>query len=173
MGRSHAANSHVVDELVVKHYGVKGMHWGVRKSDPGSGSSAPAAKPAPRPRRSEDAKNVEKAFAKIDRGGTDALSNQELRSLTERLNLEQNYERLVSSPTPKQQNQLDRGHNLVKTALSYGKTYNQVKKFMNSDGGKLLKTGFKAAMFGVKAYTNPVGTAVSLVTPKNHFTNVG
>lgn len=157
----------------LKHHGVKGMRWGVRKSDPGGGGSAPVAKPAPKPRLSEDARNAEKTFAKINRGGTGSLSNQELRSLTERLNLEQNYERLVSSPTPKQQNQIDQGHAMVKQVLGIGKTMNDIQKFMKSPTGKLIKKGVKAAAFGVKAYTNPVGTAVSLVTPKNHFTNVG
>lgn len=157
----------------ISHYGVKGMHWGVRKGDSSGGSSAPASKPAPKPRMSEDAKAVEKAFGKIDRGGTDALSNHELQSLVTRMNLEQQYHRLSSSPTPQQQHALSTGHAAVKQMLGIGKTVNDVHKFMKSPAGKALKAGIKAAHFGVKAYTNPVGTAVDVLRPKNHYTNTG
>lgn len=156
----------------ISHYGVKGMRWGVRRADPG-GSSSVASKPAPRPRMSEDAKSVERAFSKINRGGTDALSNHELQGLVTRLNLEQQYQRLSSSPTPQQANAMNAGHNAVKQMLGIGKTVNDVHKFMKSPAGKALKAGFKAAKFGVKVYTNPVGAAVDIVRPKNHFTNTG
>jgi len=157
----------------ISHYGVKGMHWGVRRGDSSGGGSAPAAKPAPKPRMSEDAKAVEKAFGKIDRGGTNALSNHELQGVVTRLNLEQQFDRLTSSPTQQQQNALNSGHAAVKQMLGIGKTINDVHKFMKSPTGKALKAGFKAAKFGVKAYTNPVGTAVDIIRPKNHFTNAG
>lgn len=155
----------------ISHYGVKGMHWGVRKAESSGGGST--AKAAPRPRMSEDAKNVEKAFSKINRGGTDALSNHELQSVVTRMNLEQNYHRLTSEPSPQQAHAMAQGHNLVKTALGYGKTYNDVKKFLDSDAGKAIKKGIKFAGKAVKLYTNPVGTAVDLIRPANHFTNYG
>lgn len=157
----------------ISHYGVKGMHWGVRKGDSSGGGSAPAAKPAPKPRASADAKAVESAFGKINRGGTNALSNQELQHLVNRLNLEQQYHRLASEPTAQQKHAIDQGHAFVKQALGIGKTVNDVHKFMKSPAGKALKAGFQAAKFGVKAYTNPVGTAVDIIRPKNHFTNTG
>lgn len=157
----------------ISHYGVKGMHWGVRRGDSSGGGSAPAAKPVPKPRMSEDAKAVEKAFGKIDRGGTNALSNHELQGVVTRLNLEQQFDRLTSSPTQQQQNALNSGHAAVKQMLGVGKTINDVHKFMKSPAGKALKAGFKVAKFGVKAYTNPVGAAVDIIKPKNHFTNTG
>jgi len=156
----------------ISHYGVKGMHWGVRRGDSSGGGSAPAAKPAPRPRISEDAKNVEKAFGKIDRGGTDTLSNHELQSVVTRLNLEQQYSRLTSSGTA-QAHSVERGHQAVKQMLGVGKTINDVHKFMRSPTGKAIVKGVKAVKFGVKVYTNPAGAAVDLIRPKNHFTNTG
>ena len=171
MSQTQRGRAFITGDL--SHYGVKGMHWGVRRSESGSGGSSPAPKAAPKPRMSEDAKTVEKAFGKIDRGGTNALSNHELQGVVTRLNLEQQYSRLVSSPDAKRSSELDRGHAAVKQMLGIGKTVNDVHKFMRSPAGKALKGAFTAAKFGVKAYTNPVGTAVSLVTPKNHFTNVG
>lgn len=176
-------NLKTVKHDAMVHYGVKGMHWGVRKANSSGGGSAPAPKPAPKPRMSEDAKNVERAFSKINRGGTDALSNQELQHLVNRLNLEQNYNRLTSEPSAQQAHAISRGHDMVKTALSFGKTYNEVQKFLNSDGGKLLKKGFKVASAGVKvgaaAYTGGASGAAaagaSLVVRRmsNHYTNVG
>jgi len=63
---------------------------------------------------------------------------------------------------------------MVSTALGLGKTYNDVHKFMKSPAGKALKGAFAAAKIGVKLYTKgPVGTAVDIVRPKNHFTNTG
>ena len=158
-------------ESTLNHYGVKGMHWGVRKAESGGGSSKPTSS-GPKPRVSEDAKSVEKAFGKINRGGTDTLSNQELQHLVNRLNLEQQYSRLTTSGTA-QAATTDRGHTAVKTMLSYGKTANDIHKFMRSPTGKLLKNGFKVAKTAANAYVNPVGTAIDLITPKNHFTNVG
>ena len=166
----------------LNHYGVKGMHWGVRKdrSDGGSGSDS---KTTPKPKMSEDAKNVERAFAKINRGGTDALSNQELQHLVSRLNLEQQYSRLTTAPTTQQKNALDRGNETVKTLLGYGGTYNEVRKFMKSDAGQALKKGFKFAAAGVKigaaAYTGgasgaaAAGASIAVRRMSNHYSNVG
>lgn len=173
MSQTERGRAFIMGEAGLSHYGVKGMRWGVRRSDSSGGSSAPAAKPAPKPRLSADARSAENAFGKINRGGTGSLSNQELQGLVTRLNLEQQYHRLTSEPTAHQVNALATGHAAVKQMLGVGKTVNDVHKFMRSPTGKALKAAFTAARFGVKAYANPVGTAVSLVTPKNHFTNVG
>jgi 2'-5' RNA ligase len=163
----------------ISHYGVKGMHWGVRKGDSSGGGSGTDSKPAPKPRMSEDAKAVEKAFGKINRGGTDALSNHELQGLVTRLNLEQQYERLTSSPSQQQKNALDSGHTAVKQMLSIGKTVNDVHKFMKSPAGKALKGAFTAVKVGAAAYTGGASGAAAagahLVVKRaaNHYTNVG
>lgn len=68
---------------VLEHFGVKGMHWGVRKKAAKEASS------------SDDAKAANAAQAKIkSAGGTHALSNQELKSLVERMNLEKQFKSL-------------------------------------------------------------------------------
>ena len=157
------------------HYGIKGMHWGVRRSESSGKGSAPAAKTR-RPRRSEDAKNVEKAFGKIDRGGTNALSNNELQGVITRLNLEQQYSKLMTAPSPQQTHAIRRGHSMIREALLYGKTYNEVMKFMDSKGGKLLKNGFKvagAAYTGGASGAAAAGASIAVRRMSNHFTNVG
>jgi hypothetical protein len=71
---------------ILAHYGIRGMHWGVRRENP-SGSSEPSA----------DVQRVRSAMAKINRGDTSALSNKELQDVVTRMNLDQQYSRLSSS----------------------------------------------------------------------------
>lgn len=63
------------------HFGVKGMKWGVRKDASGSASAAKA---------SDDHKKVAELRAKP----THSLSNAQLKTINERLQLETTYARL-------------------------------------------------------------------------------
>lgn len=76
--RRLGAVSHMDD--ILKHHGIKGMKWGVRRANPSA--STPS---------SSDAKSAEATKAKIKSGGTKSLSNQELRSYLERVDLEKRY----------------------------------------------------------------------------------
>lgn len=99
----------------LEHYGIKGMKWGVRR-EPGpdgtvSGKLAArkekrqerknARKKARRENwerpRSEDARTTGSSRQRAKRHGTDALSNKELQSLVNRMNLEQQYTNLQES----------------------------------------------------------------------------
>lgn len=179
MSQTQRGRAFITGDVGLNHYGVKGMHWGVRKSDSSGGGSGSAPKAAQKPRMSEDAKNVEKAFGKIERGGTDALSNHELQSIVTRMNLEQQFDRLSSSPSPQQQHALDRGHSAVKQMLGVGKTINDVHKFMNSPAGKALKGAFTVAKVGAAAYTGgasgaaAAGASLAVRRMSNHYSNVG
>lgn len=64
------------------HYGVKGMKWGVRRKSPKESASADA-------QRSLDLRQRAK------RSKPKALSNAELRTAIERMQLEQNFKRLA------------------------------------------------------------------------------
>lgn len=68
-------------ESVLAHYGIKGQKWGVRRKRP----SAPAH---------GDAKKAKKVIGRARDSGTDAISNKDLRAAIERMNLEQQYNRL-------------------------------------------------------------------------------
>lgn len=57
------------------------------------------------------------------------LSNSEIRELTQRLNLEADYNRLTT-PGP-QKNALDRGHDVVKKGLDYGRTVLTIYQMYN------------------------------------------
>lgn len=79
---SDMAMSDVMD-TILKHHGVKGMKWGVRKDRPGSGHPT-----------HPDASKAKTSHQKAKRSGVSSLSNDELKALNKRLNLESEFRRL-------------------------------------------------------------------------------
>jgi hypothetical protein len=77
MGQSDEA---VSDFLI--HFGVKGMHWGIRRKRSSEHDS-------------EDAKAASEAAKKVKKHGTSSLTNKELQQLVNRMNLEQQFNRLT------------------------------------------------------------------------------
>lgn len=73
----------------LSHYGIKGMKWGVRRTQ----AQIEAA--------SEDAAKAEALKSRAKTSGTNALSNSELRTAIDRMNLETQYARLAEQTTPK------------------------------------------------------------------------
>lgn len=114
MDRSEASDrGRVVAEDFLEHFGVKGMRWGVRRSraeraaaanapseitvktKPGKGvvkTSGGARHPA-----SDDAVKAAAAKQKLKASKISSLSNAELKSLNERLNLENNYYKNIAT----------------------------------------------------------------------------
>jgi hypothetical protein len=86
------ATGFVDDEDFLEHFGVKGMHWGVRRSSSGGGSGHQV---------SPDAARAEASAATVRRHGTSALSNQDLQHLVNRVNLENQHARLTAETTGK------------------------------------------------------------------------
>lgn len=66
----------------LEHFGIKGMHWGVRRTKP------PAT---------VDAKKVKALKSKARVGGTDALTNKQLKDAVTRMQLEKQYKDLKST----------------------------------------------------------------------------
>lgn len=139
----------IVDEDLenqLEHYGIKGMRWGIRRDSPsGSHPSAGGSKTPLAP--SEDHARVTEAQAKIRAGGTKTLSNQELQAVVTRMNLEQQYSRLASSPSST--NSISSGQKFVREALGVGKTLNEVNQFARSPVGKALRAGLKGDVPGI------------------------
>lgn len=110
-------------EEVLAHFGVKGMHWGVRRRSKIDTSS-------------EDAKGAAEAKAKIKKGGTKSLSNKELQALVTRMNLEQQFDRLSSTGGS---SKVSKGKKAVQAILTTGKTANDVISFVNSPAGQMIR----------------------------------
>ena len=82
-----------MNEAELYHYGVQGMKWGVRKSR--TKSKVNSTKVRSRP--SDDGYRAATLREKALSGGKQALSNEELRILNERTQLETNYNKLNPS----------------------------------------------------------------------------
>lgn len=93
------------NDVILRHYGIRGMRWGVRKD---RSPQEPTLKETPPGRRikaeggknmpaSDDAIAAVKAHQIARKSTTDALSNKELRALVDRMNLEQQYNNLNAS----------------------------------------------------------------------------
>lgn len=121
------------------HYGIKGMKWGVRRSD----AQLARAQAAPKPTLSVDAKKANLLYDKIETKGTGSLSNQEMRQFLERMDLESRYSRMMSEPPGK--SRVDAGHEKVKKLLAIGDTIERARKFLQTDTGKIVKTGMQTA----------------------------
>lgn len=132
----------------LSHYGVKGMKWGVHRSETESGQPT-----AQHPTRviSDDVKAAINSQRKIAAtGGTHSLSNQELQGLLTRMNLERQYSSMVAQPA--QKSAMDRGHNEVRKYLAIGKTINDVNAFLKTPAGQAVKTGVSGIVSAGLAY---------------------
>lgn len=122
------ANINSTVNHILVHYGIKGMKWGVRRSDSELNSS----------RNSPDSDDVvsvkaKKKQVKKNRGKTDSLSNKELKELVERMNLEQQYARLKS-----EQNTIGKGQSKAKQILGATKTIGDIAAIANGPIAKAL-----------------------------------
>lgn len=106
-------------ESFLAHYGVKGMKWGVRRSPQ---------------ELSADAERANTAKTKARASGLGSLSNQELKDLTSRLNLETQ----VASLSQKN-SKVTRGRTTVAGILAVGTTINSVIAFSKSPAGQAIR----------------------------------
>lgn len=121
-----------IDSEELLHYGVKGMKWGVRRTD-SQLARARGAKP------SEDHKKVASYQARAKAGGVKTLSNKEMQAVVNRLNLEQNYKRLNPST-------INRGLNTTKSVVGAVGTVSSVIALANSPAGQAAKKAIQKAL---------------------------
>jgi len=135
-----SARGKSITENFLKHHGVKGQRWGVRRRRDSSGKLVEVSTTTNKAGQviktsgghnhptSEDAKRAMTTHQIAKTSGTHALSNQELQDLVNRLNLEQNYSRLNEGKSNLAK--LRRGNSAAKDVLSTVKTVNEVNKLM-------------------------------------------
>lgn len=105
---------------VLAHFGVRGMRWGVRRSDVELARAAGGKQPA-----SEDAIKAVTAAAKVRSANSlNVLSSAELQTLVKRMNLEQQY---VDLTTPKNTPVSQKGEGFVKKFIK-----NEVNTFQQT-----------------------------------------
>lgn len=129
------------EDYELTHYGIKGMKWGIRRKTDSDGLVVKSSSPK---EYSEDAAKAKRSGEKARSKGVQSLSNDELRQLNDRLNLETNYARLTSSGSP-ESNAVDRGaqvYNGMKKAIEIG---NDVYRMYNSPAVKLVREQVKSA----------------------------
>jgi hypothetical protein len=131
---------YVVEDDDLAHAGVKGMKWGVRKKPARSSRSDPN-------RRSTDRKAVDK----IMENKKPALTNKQLKTANNRLQLEKTYSELTKQPGAI--DRINKGNNNVKAILAIGGTaiaaYNMVNsplgQKVTAAGANFIKNAFAQA----------------------------
>jgi hypothetical protein len=118
------------------HYGVRGMHWGVRRAEkkpavPDGTVEVTQPKPGQkvqarggyRVEAHEDAKVNAARREIVKNSTTDALSTKQLQELVTRTQLEQQYSKLT---TPQNKSQMSNGLKKVKEIIEIKKTVDQI-----------------------------------------------
>lgn len=124
------------------HHGIPGMKWGHRK---GSSTSSKSSAPS---NVSTDHVRTEMHKGTVKSQGLKALSNDDLKQLNERMQLEQTYRNLNGQKPSK----FDRGHQQIKKILAVGKTLNDINAIANSPVGKAARAAYKTQSTGKTAY---------------------
>lgn len=143
-----------------KHFGVKGMHWGVRNAESKArekraGITGPTEvtkkiRPGKLVKTSggahhgphEDALRIAETRQKARKSSTDSLSTKDLQELVNRMNLEQQYIRLKAND-PHNMSDITR---ILKQASGLGKVANEVTSFARSPAGKAIGTALKSGV---------------------------
>ena len=111
----------------LKHYGIKGMRWGVRRSE-----KQLAAARAANLADSEDAARAKDVARKIQSAGgrTSSISNEDMQLLINRMNLEKNYKNILAqeAKAKKENSKFWKGKKKVDEIMSVYDTVNKASK---------------------------------------------
>lgn len=118
-------------DTALAHFGVKGMHWGVRKDRTPTKvtvSTAPGGRiktsGGRNQRPAQDAVRAAKLGQRAQKSKVNSLSNKELEQLIRRMNLEKQYSDLKKSDSGL--SKLKKGNNIVKDLIDVARVGQQV-----------------------------------------------
>ena len=120
------------------HYGVKGMKWGVRKRDGGVRTSRLERKLAEKAEEAKTHSSDHKTAQKLRAKPLATMSNDDIKTLNKRLELETNYARLMENTRKK--GTIEKGFEF---ALGVNKKTDRVATAYNSPTANLVKKAFQ------------------------------
>lgn len=126
------------EDYALFHYGVKGMKWGVRKSGGGVKTSRLERKLAEKAEEAKSNSADHKTAQKLRAKPLRTMSNDDIRTLNKRLELETNYARLMESTRKK--GTLEKG---LEFAIGVNKKTDRMATAYNSPTANLVKKAFK------------------------------
>lgn len=131
-------------EKFLAHYGIKGMHWGVRRQP---GADGTVEKTAAEPdsvtgHTSVDHERAAKAYAKAQGQGLQSLSNEELRAVKNRIEAEKSFRALTTDQKSELQKKVDD----LKLMDEYRKYKSKDVEARRSTGRKLMDSMLKAGI---------------------------
>lgn len=120
---------------VLEHYGVMGMHWGVRRSRSSGGGRLRSTPKSARGKMEEVEKKLSDHQRAIElrRRGVKNLTTAELKELTNRLQLEKTYKQMM----PK--GKLANAEAILKRTVDLGGTLERAYTLANSEAGRKLR----------------------------------
>ena len=120
------------------HYGVKGMKWGVRKRDGGVRTSRLERKLAEKAEEAKTHSSDHKTAQKLRAKPLATMSNDDIKTLNKRLELETNYARLMENTRKK--GTIEKG---LDFALGVNKKTDRLATAYNSPTASLVKKAFQ------------------------------
>ena len=155
-----------VDERSLKHFGIKGMRWGIRrkvtsngtvdKSDAGQPSGKSMSDETAELQKSADFDRAAKAYAKADEKGLQALSNEEIKAITNRIQSEKAF-RSLSEP---QQNELQSRVNQLRLEKEYRQLQGELAQKKQSTGKKVVAGLLGAALSAAQKEASDLGKSL-------------
>lgn len=134
-----------VDEALA-HYGIPGMKWGRRRPTGSDGlvkkTSSDSKDSGEDLQKSADFERAAKAYQKSQEKGTQALSNEEMKAITNRINAEKNFMQLTTD----QKSELQRKVDQLKIEKEYRQLSSEKAKATRSTGRKIVDSLMQAAV---------------------------
>lgn len=129
------SDEETVDDIL-EHFGIRGMHWGVRKDRTTRVKVGEELKTIKVPHNtSTDAMKAHNSAVMIKKHGIKSVTNQELKDLNYRISLEQNFHKMV----PKETGRIKKGRDIMEKMV-WKAGEEQLQPYIGKYAGKGLAT---------------------------------